>query len=393
MYLSNLSLSFKPSLLDHQVSYRYKDLRIPFKIETSAGDDHIQRDASSSIETVLKYKRPQQYHQLEIGLDQSCLGDSSFHSLLSFGRKFQNINDFSSSCTRNSDFGNARKLKRRIGPCQRIRQVLGEGAYKPGREKEFYTRIIKECRKYLEQSLLMKDRKRITRIYLKALEKLFRLTADEAKKGIIEETAVVILEKDCNVKRTEQDDLDQLTEQQKIDLIKEIKCDVRQTKHDIKKCKLALDEKPYTTSSRERADIESDRVHLQGELRNLKLKHNAVVRRLKPSLRRQISNTSMTSGVSRNNSMSPRTLLDSLRRDLMMSVNDDDESSMTSSPSRSLLLTAIERDLRRADSSATTSVENSTAISDNGFNNDFENYDDEISKVQVRQRKSRVLQI
>ena len=63
--------------------------------------------------------------------------------------------------------------QRRLGPCQQICRSLGK--CEPGREMEFYKNIIKQCRLFLQESLLMNDRKRITRIYLKALEKLFRL--------------------------------------------------------------------------------------------------------------------------------------------------------------------------------------------------------------------------
>ena len=75
--------------------------------------------------------------------------------------------------TKKSGRGKKNQRRQRIGPCQRICESLTQ--YEPGKEMEFYTNIIKQCRVFLQESLLMRDRKRITRIYLKALEKFFRL--------------------------------------------------------------------------------------------------------------------------------------------------------------------------------------------------------------------------
>ena len=72
---------------------------------------------------------------------------------------------------------NTIQQQQRLGPCQQICRSLGK--CEPGHEMEFYTNIIQQCRLFLQESLLMNDRKRITRIYLKALEKLFRLIAFE----------------------------------------------------------------------------------------------------------------------------------------------------------------------------------------------------------------------
>ena len=180
MHLSSLILNYKNCSpdIEEQSSQKkkYQGFRVPVQINQVHGRkvDELVQSSSKALESTIH----SQYHGTDTaGNLQSTLEDSGFHSTFKSDQSMLSTTpqpDLKMRKRSTMDRGASKIKDREIGPCQQICQSLSK--CEPGQEMEFYKSIIKQCRMFLQESLLMNDRKRITRIYLKALEKLFRLS-------------------------------------------------------------------------------------------------------------------------------------------------------------------------------------------------------------------------
>ena len=152
-------------------------------------------------------------------------------------------------------------------PCQHLCKILKH--YIPGEEIELYRKIIQECRLYLQESLLMKDRKRITRIYLKALEKLFKIYTKfpeekEVPKVNFQPSVSSSLE------RSKYEESKDLSPSSINERMKSLKKEMKRTRNALRQRKKLLHDQNITNI--EQTEIKSDVIHLRKELAFLKVR-------------------------------------------------------------------------------------------------------------------------
>uniref|UniRef100_A0A7M5X497 Uncharacterized protein n=3 Tax=Clytia hemisphaerica TaxID=252671 RepID=A0A7M5X497_9CNID len=323
MYLASLKLKYKSVYNGQEVIEKHSDIQIPYKLN---GVEPCGRHALDQSEAGGR-------HALDDSGFQSMIIDNGSRFLKRSldskngdlpKKKSTNLikSHVSSSMNRqSSDFKHVAYSK--LGPCQQICQTLQR--YEPGQELEFYTKLIAECRKFLQESLLMKDRKRITGIYLKALEKLFRLQNQSNMKFNSQPDSLFQVHENMD-KRAKQGleakgdlhtkrriphsidvresfdfkdtstpekhlapdshdhikepgvDFEHLTSDEKSKLARELKHDIRNTRSKIKLLKKKLIDPKFSDS---KEDLKSDIVHLRKELRTLKYQYNLLENRRK----------------------------------------------------------------------------------------------------------------